>query len=119
MRKTILKINKQLFWDRICLLWYDVRIVLHIVYLIFDGLVYMILAHCFEKLDLSILAWLSFLMWYYNIHIISKNIESFNEEYDEMKSKRIDLLNCIYENKELKKAIKEQTKANEDRIHKK
>lgn len=99
MRETICTINKQLIGHRIYLLWYNVRIVFHIVYLLFQIFSIPLLGMYF---DLNILCGLCLLMFYYNFRMLPKIFGVLDDEYNEITSKRNELRAIICDKARLK-----------------
>lgn len=106
MKKTITEINKQLIGKRLCLLWQDVRIIVHVVYLLFLIFSVPLLTVWFAKSNLVILGWLGLFMIYYNFCMLSKILSPLTDEYEAIKSKRNELRAIIYEKVCLKKTLK-------------
>lgn len=106
MRETICTINKQLIGHRIYLLWYNVRIFFHIVYLLFQIFSIPLLGMYLGISDLNILCGLCLLMFYYNFRMLPKIFGVLDDEYNEIKSKRNELRAIICDKVRLKKLLK-------------
>ena len=99
VKKTISEINKQLIIKRLCLLWQDVRIIVHVVYLLLIIFSVPLLTLWFARS--SFFGWLGFLMIYYNFYMMPKILPPLTDEYDAIKSKRNELRAIIYDLKKL------------------
>lgn len=111
MKETISKINKQIFWHRLSLLWCYMRFALLFIYVLFIFFSPFAIGICVEKMGKSMsfffgwIKWLCYPMYLYNFYALEKN-SFIRDEYKKISLRANKTRDTMYNKRQLKVLFK-------------